>query len=113
MIDVLRGEVWDADLNPVRGREQKGSRPVLVISDNRLNNSEADLAIVVPFTRRDTGIPYRVPVEPPEGGLDTKSFAICEQIRSVSKDRLSRRRGLITAGTMSAVEDRIKILLAL
>ncbi len=113
MIDVFRGEVWDANLDPVRGREQRVSRPVLVISDNRFNNSEADLVIVIPFTRRKTGIPYRVPVEPPEGGLDTRSYAICEQIRSVSKSRLYERRGVISSETISSVEDSIKILLDL
>lgn len=113
MIDVFRGEVWDADLDPARGREQKGSRPVLVISDSRFNNSEADLVIVIPFTRRKTGIPYQVPVEPPEGGLDARSYAICEQIRSISKNRLREKRGFISPETISAVEDRISILLDL
>lgn len=113
MIDISRGEVWDASLDPPKGREQAGARPVLVISDDRFNGSDADLVVVVPFTRKGWDIPYRIPVFPPEGGLDERSYAMCEMIRSISKLRLKRQRGKLSDQTMASVEEIIKVLLSL
>ena len=54
-----------------------------------------------------------IPVKPPEGGLSTLSFVKCEDIRSVSKQRLKQFYGTISAQTMTEVEKRIRILLNL
>jgi mRNA interferase MazF len=54
--DPLRGEIWYARLDPIVGREQGGERPCLVFSDDRFNQSRADLVIVVPLTRTERGI---------------------------------------------------------
>jgi mRNA-degrading endonuclease toxin of MazEF toxin-antitoxin module len=71
------------------------------------------MVIIVPFTSRAKSIPYRVPVDPPEGGLDKKSYAMCDQIRTIDKIRFINKRGRISENAMSYVEDRIKILLSL
>jgi mRNA interferase MazF len=71
------------------------------------------LVVVVPLTTVDKGIPLHVRVDPPEGGLKQPSFAKCEDIRSVSKDRLVRSWGEVMPATMYAVEDRLRILLEL
>lgn len=106
------GEVWLADLDPVRGREQAGRRPVLVVSADRFNRGPAELVIVVPFTTRDRRIPVRVPVEAPEGGLRERSFAMCEMVRSISRGRLlDRAWGSVSRSTMSEVSDRLRVLL--
>ena len=55
-----RGEVWLADLNPVRGHEQAGRRPVLVVSEDLFNRGPAGLAIVLPMTSTLRGIPSHV-----------------------------------------------------
>src|SRR5262245_51942581 len=78
--DPKRGEVWFADLNPTRGREQAGQRPVLVISDDRFNASAAELVIVLPLTTRKKGIPYHVEISPPEGGMQQASYIKCEDV---------------------------------
>jgi mRNA interferase MazF len=108
-----RGEVWTVGLNPVRGREQAGTRPALVVSIDRFNHGPAGLAVVLPITSRFKGIPLHVAMAPPEGGLTLPSFVKCEDIRSVSIDRLVRRLGSANVRTMAAVEDRLRILLAL
>jgi len=113
MPDPLRGEVWNINLNPTKGREQKGIRPALVVSDDRFNKSGAELAIIVPITSKQKNIPYRVPVDPPEGGLDTRSYVMCDQIRTIDKIRFIDKRGSISDDTLSAVEDRIRILLSI
>jgi len=109
----LRGEVWLVDLDPARGHEQAGMRPGLVVSVDLFNRGPAELVVVVPLTTRAKGIPWHVPVEPPEGGLEQKSFIKCEDVRSVAKERLTRRLGMVSAETLAAVEDRLRILLGL
>jgi mRNA interferase MazF len=108
-----RGEVWLADLNPVRGHEQAGRRPVLVVSEDLFNQGPAGLAIVLPLTSTLRGIPSQVPVAPPEGGVKNRSAILCEGVRSVSVERLVVRWGAVSQGTMAAVEDRLRILLRL
>jgi mRNA-degrading endonuclease toxin of MazEF toxin-antitoxin module len=52
-----RGEVWLADLNPTRGHEQEGARPVLIISTDPFNQGPAGLVFVLPLTRTDRRVP--------------------------------------------------------
>ncbi len=110
MTTPLRGEVWLVDLDPTRGREQAGKRPVLVVSANGFNKSPADLVVVLPITSKDKAIPWHVPLQPPEGGTKTKSFIMCEAVRSISQDRLVQRWGAVTPATLDEVEDRLRIL---
>ncbi|MDQ3814514.1 MAG: type II toxin-antitoxin system PemK/MazF family toxin, partial [Armatimonadota bacterium] len=77
----LRGEVWRAELDPVRGHEQGGTRPVLIVSDDAFNTGPAALCIALPFTSKDKRIPWHVAVAPPEGGLTMPSWIKCEDIR--------------------------------
>jgi len=108
-----RGEIWLADLSPVRGREQAGRRPVLVVSAAAFNRSRADLVVVIPITSTLRPIPWHVVVHPPEGGLTNPSALLCEAVRSVSKERLLKRWGTVAGGTMDQVEDRLRVLLEL
>jgi mRNA interferase MazF len=108
-----RGEIWFADLDPTRGREQAGKRPVMVISTNDFNHGPAELVVVLPITTKKKGVPWHVPVSPPEGGLKAKSYIRCEDLRSVSRSRLSKRFGTVLHTTIRAVEDRLRILIEL
>jgi mRNA interferase MazF len=111
---IRRGEVWLADLHPSRGHEQRGQRPVLVVSADPFNQSPAGLVIAVPLTTRKRGIPTHIEVRPPDGGLRDPSFAMCEQIRALAADRLaSRPFGTVSPAVMRAVEDRLRLLLEL
>jgi mRNA interferase MazF len=84
-----------------------------VLSVDGFNRSPADLLVVLPVTSRDKGIRSHVPVTPPEGGLKVPSFVKCEEPRTVSKDRLSGRLGIVTPSTMAEVEARVRWLLGL
>lgn len=109
-----RGEIWLADLNPTRGHEQAGARPVLIVSADGFNHGPANLVFVAPLTRTDRRIPFHVAVEPPEGGLSIRSFIMCDAVRSISTTRLGNRPwGRIAYATMGAVEDSLRILLDL
>ena len=108
-----RGDVWVAGLNPVRGREQAGTRPVLVVSADLFNEGPADLFAALPLTTRHRGISWHVRIDPPEGGLRQVSYIKCEDVRSLSKGRLLERWGPVSRGTMALVENRLRILLDL
>jgi mRNA interferase MazF len=108
-----RGEVWLVDLNPVRGHKQAGRRPALVVSADDFNRGAAALVIIVPMTTRERGIPLHVSVDPPEGGIKRRSFIKCEDVRSVSEQRLVRRFGVVSRETVALVADRLRIVLDL
>ena len=109
-----RGEIWTANLNPTRGHEQAGRRPVLIVSTNTFNHGPADLVFVLPLTQTDRGIPFHVAVEPPEGGLRACSYILCDAMRSIAKERLGKRAwGVVSRQTMAKVEYRLRTLLEL
>ncbi|MGD9518950.1 MAG: type II toxin-antitoxin system PemK/MazF family toxin [Armatimonadota bacterium] len=108
-----RGEVWLATLDPTRGPEQAGQRPALVISVDTYNHGPAGMVIVVPITSRNWGIPLHVRVNPPEGGLTQSSVILCDHIRSIAKERLLRRLGVVSAEIVAQVEERLLVLLDL
>jgi mRNA interferase MazF len=109
-----RGEIWNADLDPTRGREQAGRRPVLIVSTDRFNEGPAELAVIVPITSKDKRIPWHVALHPGTGtGLRVQSFAMVEAIRCISRERLAKRLGVATNPNMEEVETRLRILLEL
>lgn len=108
-----RGQVWNAQFNPVIGHEQGGWRPALVVSHDVVNLGPGERVIVVPFTTRDRGNRWHVGVHPPEGGLSRKFFARCEDVRSLSHLRLDRELGAVSDDTMAEVEEILRVLLDL
>ena len=114
MAGPFRGEIWNADLDPTRGREQAGKRPVLVVSTDRFNEGPAELVVVLPITSKAKGIPWHVALAPGRGtGLQKESFAMVEAIRCVSRERLAKRLGDVSGAMMGEVEKRMRILLEL
>jgi mRNA interferase MazF len=111
--DPSRGDVWSIGFDPTVGREQAGTRPALVVSVDKFNHGPAGLVVVLPITSHDKKQPIHVPVKAPEGGLSVLSFIKCDDIRSVSKQRLKKFYGAVSARTMAEVELRIRILLNL
>jgi mRNA interferase MazF len=113
VVSPARGEIWEVNLNPTVGREQSGSRPALIVSDNGLNSGPRELVVVIPVTGTARGLPTHIPVIPPEGGLTKPSVIMAEQVRSVSKDRLGHRYGVVTEATMDQVDQILRIVLSL
>lgn len=112
-MDVARGDIWLIYLDPTRGKEQAGNRPALVVSDDRLNQSAAGLVIVAPLTTRDTGIGSHVPLDPEQDDIKAPSYVVCEQIRAISKERLKKKWGAVSAGKMAQFEETIRLLLGM
>ena len=113
MSNVFRGEVWLVGLDPTLGREQAGTRPALVISEDLFNQGHADLVIVIPITSKDKGIRSHVAISRNEGGLPIPSFAKCEDVRSISKQRLRKRLGVVSDQTIDGVEEKLRLLMGL
>jgi mRNA interferase MazF len=92
---VLRGEVYWADLNPVRGREQAGLRPVVVNSHEALNrNSGTVIALAITSQPQRAGFPLTHAVESVR--LPKISWVKISQIRTLSVERLGRRIGTLS-----------------
>jgi mRNA interferase MazF len=113
MSEPRRGDIWMVDLSPTRGHEQAGRRPGLVVSVDLFNRGPAGLVVVAPITSRERRIPFHVGVRPPEGGLKVPSWIKCEDVRSVSRERLIELLGRVDAASLVEVEDRLRILLGL
>jgi mRNA interferase MazF len=110
---VQRGDIWTLRFDPVIGHEQGGRRPGLVISSNLLHLIPSQLVIVVPISSRDRQVESHIPIQPPEGGLSRLSFALTEQLRTVSRDRLVRRLGRVEGETLDEVLKRVRWFLDL
>ncbi len=92
-----QGEIWLADLNPTKGSEQAGTRPVVIVSGNMLNE-HLGIIIVIPLTtkiKNFKGNPVLTPNK--SNGLKEESEMLVFHVRSVSKDRLTRQLGSISA----------------
>ena len=108
---MKRGEVYDARLDPVEGSEQRGSRPVVVVSRDAINES-SPIVSAAPCTTYREGrrvYPSQVLVKAPEGGLDADSVILGEQVRVLDKTRLLRRRGELTPATTSRLNEALRI----
>ena len=113
-VQPSRGEIWSVDLDPTRGHEQAGERPALVISTDTFNWGPADLVVIIPLTTTDRGIPLHVRVQPSkQNGLERPSVILCDQLRSVSKQRFVKVLGKLSSPVMAQVEERLRALLQL
>ena len=103
---VSRGEIWLAELNPVRGSEQAGARPILIFQTDAINRFTTTI-ISIPFTtnlRRAT-LPSCVQVQTGEGGLTSDSVALCHQLRVLDKIRLTKKLGKVSEIVMKEIEE--------
>jgi mRNA interferase MazF len=106
-----QGDVYWADPHPTRGREQAKPRPFVVVSVDQLNQSGLGLSLAVPLTRTDFGNSLHLAISAPEGGLGEDGFAMPEQLRAISHDRLSRHLGNLRPRTLEELLKRCRVLL--
>lgn len=108
-----RGEVWLVDFGEPVGREQSGTRPAVIVSADPLNESPAGVVIVVPTTRTPRGLPSHLEIGPDSSGLDERSYAKCEDVKSVSEERLVARLGAVTDEVVFGIGRVLRFLLNL
>ena len=90
MARILRGEVRWADLNPARGHEQAGLRPVLILSHD-LFNEHSQTVIAVALTSQEPRAGFPLTLESKAQGLAKRSWVKISQIRTLSLDRIGKR----------------------
>ena len=97
---MRQGDIWLADLDPTKGSEQKGRRPVVVISGNTLN-SALPIAIVVPLSSKLKGYPTSVRLRPTRmNGLKTEADVLPFQVRTLATTRFKKLIGNVTANEL-------------
>ena len=111
--EIRRGDIFFADLNPVRGSEQGGLRPVLVIQNN-IGNRHSPTVIIAPITSKlkKNALPTHVGL-PKDIGLPAKSMVLLEQVRTIDKSRLSNYIAALDDEIMDYVDGALGISLAL
>jgi mRNA interferase MazF len=107
-----QGEVVWADPDPTRGKEQAKARPFVIVSVDQLNRAKLGLSLAVPLTRTDFSNALHQKIVPPEGGLRETSFAMPEQLRTLSHERVTRRLGTLRPATLSELLRRCRLLLS-
>lgn len=113
MADLRRGSVVWADFDPVRGREQAGRRLVLVVASELFLQQADTLAIIVPVTTKNRGWANHVHLRGKSLELPQPTFAMTEQIRTVTRERLHRIAGVVDATTMREVDIWLRDFLSL
>ena len=112
MEQVRRGQVYYADLSPVVGSEQGGTRPVLVIQ-NDVGNKYSPTVIACAVTSQMTKakLPTHIELRQGQFGLPKDSVVLLEQIRTLDKRRLKEKLGQLDEKTMEKVDKAILISL--
>ena len=106
--EIRRGDIWWVEFDPVRGSEQGGTRPALVLQ-NDVGNRSSSVTIVAAITSQVRhAYPFQIEIAPEESGLDRRSLTLLNQLRTVDKSRLIRRAGHLSAARMLDVERAIK-----
>jgi mRNA interferase MazF len=111
MARILRGDIYWADLNPVRGQEQAGHRPVVIISHDVFNErSGTVIAIAITSQPQKAGFPLTHELS--SGDLPKKSWAKISQIRTLSTSRLGERIGRVDLEEISLLIEGLNEIIA-
>ena len=107
---VRRGDIFYADLSPVVGSEQGGTRPVLIVQ-NDIGNKYSPTVIAAAITSRlgKAKLPTHIDVYAERFGLVKDSVILLEQIRTIDKSRLRERMGRLDESTMTAVDNALAV----
>ena len=113
---IQRGEIFFVDLNPTKGREQSGKRPVLVLSNDTINKLPLVVTVVVGTKGENIprDYPTNVRVTAVESGLPMDTVFLCFQIRSIDPGRFPQEAaGKLPDGVMEKVENAVRYCLKL
>lgn len=110
MAQILRGEIYWADLEPTRGNEQRGLRPVLVLSHD-VFNSRSGTVIAMALTSQPQRAGFPLTLELDTSSLPKKSWVKISQIRTLSTERIKNKVGSVSEEELAqAIEGLIEII---
>lgn len=108
-MEIRRGDIFIADLNPVLGSEQGGVRPVVIIQNDRGNHFSPTVICAAMTSKLSKGdLPTHVWISGKDSGLKSDSLVLCEQIRTIEKKRLRSKAGRIDGLALERVNTAIK-----
>jgi len=112
---LRRGEIWWASLPVPRGSEPGFRRPVVVVQADSFNQSRIRTLIVAVVTTnlRLAAVPGNVRLDRAEGGLQEESIVNVSQLLTIDKGYLDERLGFLSATRMTAIDDGLRLVLAL
>ncbi len=110
--ELVRGDVVWAELSPARGREQAGRRPALVVAGRGYLRTVTTLVVVLPVTSVERGWSNHVALRG-DHGLARPSWAMTEQVRTISRDRVVAVSGAVDTTTLADVDEWLRAMLAL
>lgn len=111
---LTRGSIWWIQLDPTIGREQAKTRPCLIISSTTYNSGHSELVIILPITSTFRSLYWFVELSSAHTGLKKNCYVICDQIRSVSLDRIQGQlTGCINNEILKNIESRLQVLFQL
>lgn len=102
MAGILRGDIVWADLDPTRGNEQSGLRPVLVLSEN-VFNERSGTVIAIALTSQPQRAGFPLTLELTESKLPKRSWAKISQVRTLSVQRLKKKIGKASMEEMDRI----------
>lgn len=111
MARILRGEIRWADLNPVRGHEQAGQRPVLILS-HTVFNDRSHTVIAVALTSQEPRAGYPLTLELTDAKLPKRSWVKMSQIRTLSTERLGKRLGRASVEELAKVVEGLSEIIS-
>jgi mRNA interferase MazF len=114
-MNMRRGDVYEAVLDPPKGSEQSGRRPVVIVSRDAINQN-ASVVVVVPLTGKENRkaiYPSQAEIRAGDGGLKKDSVALCEQVRAISNARLTKSLGHLSNSAVVKIDAALKIALDL
>lgn len=113
---MIRGDIYQADLDPTKDSEQAGKRPVAIVSRDGINRS-SPVVVIVPITKytakKKIYPSHHLVKASSHNGLSLDSIVKCEQIRAITKSRLGQKRGCLSAEDLAQIDTALKIVLSL
>ena len=110
------GDIFIVDWNPGRGSEQTGERPALIVQNNAFNANDRypnTIVVTISTSGRDLPTHVKIPQTPENGLWEPLSYVKCEQLLTISKNRLGHKVGCITPEQLAHVSRALKRLLSL
>ena len=111
MARILRGDIYWADLNPTRGHEQAGVRPVVIISHDVFNNKSGTvIAMAITSQPQKAGFPLTFELK--SGGQPKQSWVKISQVRTISTSRLDKKIGQVDPEDLDTIVEGLNEIIS-
>jgi mRNA interferase MazF len=111
MARILRGDIYWADLNPTKGHEQAGIRPVVIVSHDVFNNKSGTV-IAMAITSQPPRAGFPLTQELKTGGLPKRSWVKISQVRTISTSRLDNKVGQVNSEELDLIVEGLNEIIS-